>query len=33
MDGSVKAISSSISATTWVNALTPDDGNVLGPNW
>ena len=33
MDGSVRAVSQSISQTTWQNALTPADGNTLGPDW
>jgi prepilin-type processing-associated H-X9-DG protein len=33
MDGSVRGVTSSVSAATWVNAITPDDGNVLGSNW
>jgi prepilin-type N-terminal cleavage/methylation domain-containing protein len=32
-DGSVRGVSSSISATTWVNACTPNDANVLGSDW
>jgi prepilin-type N-terminal cleavage/methylation domain-containing protein len=32
-DGSVRTVSSGISATTWANALTPADGNVLGSDW
>ncbi|HMF17249.1 MAG TPA: DUF1559 domain-containing protein [Gemmataceae bacterium] len=32
-DGSVRSITPSISATTWSNAVTPDDGNPLGPDW
>jgi len=33
MDGSVRGINASISATTWYNALRPADGNVLGSDW
>jgi prepilin-type N-terminal cleavage/methylation domain-containing protein len=33
MDGSVRGVSGSVSAATWLNAITPDDGNVLGSNW
>jgi len=33
MDGSVRGVSGSISAATWLNAITPDDGNVLASNW
>jgi len=33
MDGSVRNVSYAISASTWLNAITPDDGNVLGGNW
>jgi prepilin-type N-terminal cleavage/methylation domain-containing protein len=32
-DGSVRGVAPSISATTWVNACTPKDGNPLGPDW
>jgi hypothetical protein len=32
-DGSVRLVNSSITQTTWQNALTPADGNVLGPDW
>jgi prepilin-type processing-associated H-X9-DG protein len=32
-DGSVRSVSSDISQPTWQNALTPADGNVLGPDW
>ena len=32
-DGSVRMISPGISATTWSHAITPADGNVLGPDW
>jgi hypothetical protein len=33
MDGSVRGVSSAVSATTWTYACTPDDGNPLGSNW
>jgi hypothetical protein len=33
MDGSVRAISASVSQTTWTSALSPDDGKVLGADW
>jgi prepilin-type N-terminal cleavage/methylation domain-containing protein len=33
MDGSVRGVNSSVSATTWVYACTPDDGQVLGSDW
>jgi prepilin-type N-terminal cleavage/methylation domain-containing protein len=33
MDGSVRGVNGSISATTWSNAMIPDDGNVLGSDW
>jgi hypothetical protein len=32
-DGSVRTVSYSISKSTWLHAITPDDGNVLGPDW
>jgi len=32
-DGSVRVVGPSISATTWSNAVTPADGNTLGPDW
>jgi hypothetical protein len=32
-DGSVRTISPRLSATTWRNALQPDDGNPLGEDW
>ena len=32
-DGSVRLVNSGISATTWANAITPADGNVLGSDW
>jgi prepilin-type N-terminal cleavage/methylation domain-containing protein len=33
MDGSVRMVSSGVSAGTWYNAMMPNDGNVLGPDW
>ncbi len=33
MDGSVRSIGTSLSATTWTNALIPDDGQALGSDW
>jgi hypothetical protein len=32
-DGSVRMVSSGISQTTWANAVNPQDGNPLGPDW
>lgn len=32
-DGSVRNVSGSISPTTWLNAVRPDDGEVLGNDW
>jgi prepilin-type N-terminal cleavage/methylation domain-containing protein len=32
-DGSVRTVSSSVSAATWLNACIPNDGNVLGSDW
>jgi prepilin-type N-terminal cleavage/methylation domain-containing protein len=32
-DGSVRIVSYSISPRTWLNAITPDDGQVLGDDW
>jgi len=32
-DGSVRAVSAGISATTWVNACNPMDGTPLGSDW
>jgi hypothetical protein len=29
----VRMVSYSVSKATWLNAITPDDGNVLGPDW
>jgi prepilin-type N-terminal cleavage/methylation domain-containing protein len=33
MDGSVRGVNPSITQFTWINAVRPDDGNVLGGNW
>jgi prepilin-type N-terminal cleavage/methylation domain-containing protein len=33
MDGSVRGVNASVSQPTWQNALTPDDGFVLGSDW
>jgi prepilin-type processing-associated H-X9-DG protein len=33
MDGSVRTISAGLSKTTWSNALSPADGQVLGSDW
>ncbi len=33
MDGSVRKITPALSQTTWTNALNPDDGQGLGPDW
>lgn len=32
-DGSVRTVAYSVSQATWQNALTPDEGNVLGADW
>jgi prepilin-type N-terminal cleavage/methylation domain-containing protein len=32
-DGSVRSVTPSISTTTWSNALTPADGQILGSDW
>jgi len=32
-DGSVRAVSSSVSPTTWWYAMTPSAGDILGSNW
>jgi prepilin-type N-terminal cleavage/methylation domain-containing protein len=32
-DGSVRLVPSSVSQLTWVNAVCPSDGQVLGSNW
>jgi len=33
MDGSVRGVNASVSANTWLLAITPDDGQVLGSDW
>jgi prepilin-type N-terminal cleavage/methylation domain-containing protein len=33
MDGSVRLVNSGITQATWQNAVMPNDGNVLGPDW
>ena len=33
MDGSVRTVSPSASPTTWVRAIVPNDGFVLGNDW
>jgi hypothetical protein len=33
VDGSVRTVGWGISPPTWLNAITPDDGNVLGSDW
>jgi len=33
MDGSARTVTAAVSAGTWLNAITPDDGQVLGTNW
>jgi hypothetical protein len=33
VDGSVRLVSLNITSTTWLAALTPDDGTVLGGDW
>jgi len=33
MDGSVRGVSATASQITWVRALVPDDGGVLGNDW
>jgi prepilin-type N-terminal cleavage/methylation domain-containing protein len=33
MDGSVRGVTAGVSQTTWDNATTADDGNVLGSDW
>jgi prepilin-type N-terminal cleavage/methylation domain-containing protein len=33
MDGSVRGVSANASQVTWVRALVPDDGGVLGNDW
>jgi prepilin-type N-terminal cleavage/methylation domain-containing protein len=32
-DGSVRMVSTSVSQTTWSNAVNPADGQTLGPDW
>jgi prepilin-type N-terminal cleavage/methylation domain-containing protein len=32
-DGSVRLVNTTISATTWANAIMPADGNTLGSDW
>ena len=32
-DGSIRTVSTGVSATTWLNACVPDDGNPLGSDW
>jgi prepilin-type N-terminal cleavage/methylation domain-containing protein len=32
-DGSVRTVSTNISAATWANAVIPNDGNTLGSDW
>jgi hypothetical protein len=32
-DGSTRMVTFAVSPTTWSNALTPNDGNVLGSDW
>jgi prepilin-type N-terminal cleavage/methylation domain-containing protein len=32
-DGSVRMVNSSITPTTWTNAVSPNDGNPLGSDW
>jgi hypothetical protein len=32
-DGSVRLVTTSVSRTTWINAVDPADGNVLGSDW
>jgi prepilin-type N-terminal cleavage/methylation domain-containing protein len=33
MDGSTRGVSSGVGSTTWLYAITPDDGQTLGANW
>jgi hypothetical protein len=33
MDGSTRNVSTSISGTTWVRVLWPDNGFTLGSDW
>jgi prepilin-type N-terminal cleavage/methylation domain-containing protein len=32
-DGSVRLVAQGVSSATWANAVVPNDGNVLGPDW
>ena len=32
-DGSVRGVTPGVTILTWTNALRPDDGLVLGPDW
>jgi hypothetical protein len=32
-DGSVRSVAPDISKQTWARALTPNGGDVLGPDW
>jgi len=32
-DGSIRGVQTGVSVTTWTNACTPNDGNVLGSDW
>jgi hypothetical protein len=32
-DGSARLVNTGISQGTWMNAVNPADGNVLGPDW
>jgi prepilin-type N-terminal cleavage/methylation domain-containing protein len=32
-DGSVRSVAQGVSFTTWISALTPNGGEVLGPDW
>jgi hypothetical protein len=32
-DGSVRLVNTAISPQTWANAVSPNDGNVLGSDW
>jgi len=32
-DGSTKLVSPKLTATTWLTALTPSNGDILGPDW
>ena len=33
MDGSVRSVTQNVTQVTWAQAIVPDDGQVLGPNW